>query len=326
MPSTSTLAHRSWLAALLLAALTPACGETVAEMDGPDAATTDTTAPSISSTEPAADATGVAADAKIFVTFSEPMDRASVEAAYASTDLPDTAVAFEWSPDRTVLTITPTAPLEYAEGTGTDPATVTARSYAIQLGTGALDLAGNPLAAPLELSFSTRKRLTASLALHLPLTATYRNSSNDGSANGMRAGDNGADNTYRAYLTFDLSPLPGDLEVEAAQFSARQLPPDGAPYNLGPVMTHHLTFATLNNVGAVQALSLPGVFSADGTVETKSIDVTSQVGDDIANRVERGDRSQYRLQIDQATNSNGVVDRATFDTATFAMTVVYVAE
>ena len=60
-------------------------------------------------------------------------------------------------------------------------------------------------------------------------------------------------------------------------------------------------------------------------MESKSIDVTPQVQEDVALHVERNDRSQFRLQIDTPTNGNGVNDRTIFSRASFLMTLVYTA-
>ena len=274
---------------------------------------------------PADGATGIAADARIFVTFSEPMDPATVAAAYASTDLPLDAVSLAWSPDNTVLTISPDAGLAYAEGVGTDPDAVTARTYTVTIGAGAADYAGNPLTDATTLTFATRRRLSTSVPLDGDLTRVALGGSLLGSSNDVWVGDNAVDNTYRAYLTFDLATMPADVDVEAASFSARQLAPIGAPYNLGAVMVQQISFATFTGFDQLPALSLPGALSMDGTAESKSIDVTSQVGDDLAHRSERGDHSQYRLQIDQATNNDATTDRAVFALGTFEMTIQYVA-
>src|SRR5690606_11161156 len=82
-------ARRSLTTALLLAVAGAGCGSVDTDDDtNPDVDPDDTTAPAIASTEPATGATGVRENEKIHVTFSEPMDQASVEAAYSSADLP----------------------------------------------------------------------------------------------------------------------------------------------------------------------------------------------------------------------------------------------
>lgn len=295
--------------------------------DDPDIDPDDTTAPAVATTQPVADAAGVRSDEQIHVTFSEPMDQASVEAAYASTDLPAGEVTFAWNPDGTVLTITPTSPLAYAEGAGTDPDMVTARTYHITIGAGATDLAGNALPEPMELSFTTRRRLVALFGLDLDLTrVTLGNIAY--AATEIMVGDFTNTAKYRSYLTFDLTTLPASAEVEQAQFQGRQLLTEGTPYSLGNVGVQHLTFTSTLAVtlNAVTPTSLPGAISADPMQGIKMIDVTSQVIDDVAHRAERNDRSQYRLQFDQDTNGDGIADRATFGKNTFVLGVMYVVD
>jgi hypothetical protein len=295
-------------------------------MQGPDQPDNDTTAPAVASTQPATDATGIAANEKIIITFSEPMDPATVEAAYASSDLPADAVTFEWTTDQKVLAITPKQSLVYAEGVGDDPSTVAARTYTLAIGTDAADLAGNTLESAHTLTFATKRRMTTALDLDTSMTRVMLGASLLGSSNDIWIGDNAVNVPYRAFITFDLSPLPADITIESAQFSARQLAPVGSPYNLGPVQANHVTFPTLNGLGSLQAMSIPGTYSTNAASESKSIDVTSQLVDDIAHRATRSDRSQYRLQIDLATNNDGVADRAVFALGTFQMGVIYIAD
>lgn len=321
------LVRRSLTTALLFAVAGVGCASVPANEPNPDVDPNDTTAPAGASTEPAANAIGVRNDEKIHVTFSEPMDQESVEAAYASTDLPAEQVTFAWSPDGKVLTITPTSPLQYAEGTGTDPTTVTAKTYSISIGTDATDLAGNPLAEPIELSFATRRRLLALFGLDLNLTRVTL-ATTSYAATEIFVGDQTNTSTYRSYLTFDLSTLPGDAEVEKAQFQGRQLLTEGAPYAMGAVSVQHLTFTSTlaTALNSTLTISVPGTLSIDATQEIKTVDVTSQVIDDVAHRVERSDRSQYRLQIDQATNGDTTADRATFGKNTFVLGAIYTVE
>ena len=317
---------RSLTTALLLAAAGTGCADDPAA-GGPDIDPDDTTAPAVTSTQPAASASGVPENEKIHVTFSEPMDQASVEAAYTSTDLPAEQVTFAWNPAGTVLTITPASPLEYAEGTGTDPETVTPKTYTITIGAGASDLAGNTLAAPMELSFATRRRLLALFGLDTDLTCvTLANDSYTGTE--IMVGDHMNGATYRSYLTFDLSTLPADAAIEKAQFQGRQHLTEGAPYSMGPINVQHLTYPStaVGTLNATLTMSVPGNLSVDATQEIKTIEVTSQVIDDVANRAARSDRSQYRLQINKATNEDPVTDRATFGKNTFVLGAIYVVD
>lgn len=314
-----------WTTTLILAAAS-GCGTSDDSMQ-PDVDPEDTTPPTVIVTSPSTGATGIAAGENIVVTFSEPMDRATVEAAYHSQQLPSDQVSMAWNAELTQLTISPNQPLAYSAGTGTDPSTVAAFTFAIQIGADAADLAGNPLGTAMDLSFATKRRMTAAFGLDLDFTrVTLTISSLSGTE--IFIGDTSSKNPYRSYLTFDLSSLPADAVIEDAYFDARQLPSDGAPYTIGGVRVEHVTFTAVSAGFLTNAptLSAPGMFSEDGTVGTKSIGVTAQVVDDVANRVERGDRSQYRLLIDQGTNDDDVTDRAVFAKDTFQLSATYVVD
>ncbi len=307
------------VAAIGCADVDPMTGE-----PGPDP---DVASPVVVSSQPAPQATAVASDASIHITFSEPMDRATIEASYQSQLLPLDKVSMSWNADGTVLTIHPDAELIYAGGIGTDPTTVPAQVYAITLGAEAADLSGNVLGAPFELTFATKKRMEAAFTLQSSLTRVRVGGTLLGSSNDIWIGDNAVGSQYRAYLSFDLSALPAGIEIEAAEFSSRQLAPQGLPYQqLGAVMTHHVAYANLTDaMGALPAISQPGAYSMDDG-GPKVLDVTSQVADDIANRTTRGGRTQYRLQMDTPTNGDDVVDKAIFSLATFSMAVTYIAD
>ncbi|MDI6869858.1 MAG: Ig-like domain-containing protein [Bacillota bacterium] len=104
----------------------------------------DSTIPMVVWSNPSSGATGVYRDTKLILRFSEPMYRASVEAAFSLS--PPVSVTFAWSEDQ--LVATPSSPL--AAGT----------TYTLTLGREATDVSGNQLAAPFELSFTTGSSLT----------------------------------------------------------------------------------------------------------------------------------------------------------------------
>ncbi|MGE5553694.1 MAG: Ig-like domain-containing protein [Betaproteobacteria bacterium] len=99
----------------------------------------DSTIPVVLSTTPASGATGVYLDSALVLRFSEPMDRASVEAALRAE--PAVSFKFTWSGNNLIA-----AP---------DPAWSANRPYQVTLGTGARDVTGNQLAAPVTVTFVT---------------------------------------------------------------------------------------------------------------------------------------------------------------------------
>lgn len=119
---------------ILFLLLVVACGGT-GPTPAPDPA------PELVASAPAHGATGVAVDTNIVLTFSEAMDRASVEAALSIT--PAVTCAFTWSSSDTVLTCDPS----------TDLALATA--YTVTVATSATDAGGTALATIATVAFET---------------------------------------------------------------------------------------------------------------------------------------------------------------------------
>jgi hypothetical protein len=317
--------NRFALASSLLSVSLVGCGTTdpkVMDMPDPD----DTTSPSIVSVTPAAGAAGVAADAQIVITFSEAMDRGTVEQAYASQQLPASAVSMAWNDAGDTLTIHPDQPMVLAEGFGNDPTAVAAKAYMLTLAATASDLAGNPLDKSLELGFATQKRMSTTAGIDADLTR-YR-VSNGGVApvgTDLRIGDN-ASLTYRGFVTFDLSKLPSGAQIEEATIAVRQLASVGTPFALGALDAAHITYATVNSVAwNAAALDTMGSLTMDGAAGPRALDVSAAVAEDYDHRIERANHSQYRLEFPTANNGDGDEDTITFATATFELSLVYIA-
>lgn len=99
----------------------------------------DRTPPSVTTATPRG--SNVNTTPAIVITFTEPMDRASVEQAFSIT--PDMNGAFTWSADSRTLTFTPDRTL--------DPST----TYVVFVDSGARDAAGNALSGAYTFSFTT---------------------------------------------------------------------------------------------------------------------------------------------------------------------------
>jgi len=107
---------------------------------------TDITAPTVSSTSPAADATDVAVDTRVSVTFSEAMDSSTITTS--SFTLDSIAGSVSYDSDTYTATFTPDANLD--EST----------TYTATLSTAITDAAGNPLASAYSWSFTTVQTVT----------------------------------------------------------------------------------------------------------------------------------------------------------------------
>ncbi len=101
----------------------------------------DTTAPEILSNTPSNGATGIDTGTNLSLSFSEAMNRSSVEAAFSVN--PAANCLFLWSSDDKLVTCDPTGDLN------------TSTPYTVELAATATDQAGNTLANPFSFSFDT---------------------------------------------------------------------------------------------------------------------------------------------------------------------------
>jgi hypothetical protein len=113
---------------------------------GPGGGTTPDPAPTVESTTPADGATNVSIGSTIAITFSEAMDPATTEAAFAVS--PAVTCTFSWNPADTTVTCDPDADLAADQ------------SYTVTIGAGAESDAGQPLGTAASFSFSTGATVT----------------------------------------------------------------------------------------------------------------------------------------------------------------------
>jgi hypothetical protein len=289
----------------------------------------DTTAPTVVSSTPTKGATGITKDSSIVIAFSEKMDQLSTQAAYQSADLPGVAVTFSWNAEGTELTITPNKPLSYV--TGTNP-TIAAKTYAFSITSTATDLAGNAL-TPFSSSFSTLKAITTSFTGEADRDGTVTNSGFVSTSDTtFLVGDGAANQALRGFLSFDLTFIFGDaVTIERATLSFYKTGFRGSPYTALEDCTPSCTVVgaktNLNHVSygdtlTAEDFSTPSLGDLGGVDDrfkpvsgSLSAEVTSAVRDDFANRATRGNRSQYRLSFPITTNSDGVEDDVSFNTA-----------
>ena len=305
------------LLALACAAALTAC-PTPPAPPSPD----DKTAPTIVSLTPGNGAIGIAADAKIVISFSEAMNKATTELAYQSSDMP--SVTFAWSEGDTKLEIDPVNDLTY---------TPTGKSYDFKLKSAATDLAGNQL-NEISSTFKTFRQLSKILESSATLDGHIRSdgevNSPDCSTTLICIGDSSAvDNAqYKGYLSFNLASLETDGlttsdRIVSANLRVYQFSATGTPYSdlklgsKGLIVEHTsygstLTAADFNN-------DLLGAFPETGqsaAVAWKDFDGGRDfVRNDWDNRATRGNRSQYILYFAKATDGDGVADIARFNSS-----------
>lgn len=203
-------------------------------------------APTVVETTPSDGASGVSADATLVVRFSEPMDEVSVQQAYQSVDIPAGAVTFDWNDMGDEVTITPNAPLEYAEGS--DPASTDALAYAFTITNIAESEMGVPLEDDVVVSFTTLRRIEQTVQRDEDMSGNVADLG--GLSGSGYIGDRSNNDVVRYAVTFDLGELaPGIVELESAQFSAAWTGQTGNPWAGlgGGTVWQHVAYDTLDD-------------------------------------------------------------------------------
>ena len=296
----------------------------------------DVTAPTVLSISPTNGAKGVSATAKIVITFSEAVKQVTAESAFTSNAGP---VAFSWNGAGTVVTITPATPFLYAESTAANAA---AKTYTVTMGTGVQDLAGNYLASAATSTFSTLRRITATLSRALINTYVVTSyvgqapylADNDG---GGLVGDGFANEYNRVFPDFDITPLPVALQsIESAILSINisVINPTGGgdwgtPFTvLGNLVVDHITDVPIKQGSLdLTALARVGALMTNNNVFSgvKTLDVTDSVANDVTFRAARSNHSQYRLQFEKKTDNDSNPDLiAVQPFTTMYMNVTYI--
>jgi len=253
----------------------------------------DTTPPSIVSVSPSDGATGVANNEVVVVTFSEPMDKPSAQAAFQSASLG--AITFNW-PDDMTMEVTPNG-LAYASG----GPTVMANVYDYTVTTVATDLAGNPLPANAMRSFSTLRDVTD----YMPETVETTVEANGTSCETpfvMPVGKwivNTNQKDCRLLLEFDISSIPGNAQVQASSLACGYQNTVGASLS-SQTKLHHVNFDP-NNIAAgwsaapVQTFNNPFSFGTFGPQTTFSENTTAAVVNELSGQ--SPGNIQFRLNV-----------------------------
>lgn len=138
----SSRRHLSWSFVILVSLVLAGCDS----IGGPPQDTTDTTAPTVASTAPLADSTGVATNSRLTVSFSEAMDASTITSdtfTLAGPGATPVGGSVALNADGTTAVFTPASDL------------ATATLYSATLSTGSEDAAGNTLATAFAWTFTT---------------------------------------------------------------------------------------------------------------------------------------------------------------------------
>ena len=262
----------------------------------------DTTRPSVASSLPGAGDSGVARNATIKVTFSEPMDKAATEAAFSITAPTGYGTgAFSWSADGKTMTYDPVPLFTYGD------------AIAWRVTTAAKDLAGNALSQQVSRGFLVTRLSTAVLDSTAAVDGyVWASNTVMNGLSTLAVGDNLDDDTARALLSFDLSGLPSNLtRITSANIYINLTSAAGDPGGLGGLQLERVYYGASLKAGAFDAAAFTGLNDTTslGTNLSPGWKLSAQlafgVGDDWANRASRGARSQFRLRFPKTTYDKG---------------------
>jgi hypothetical protein len=292
-------------------------------------------APRVISTTPGNGAKGVASDVEITVTFSEPMDNETTEAAFHSNELPP--VQLSWRKNNTVLVIQPTAPLVYADVT--DPA-ADAKFYSFSIAGTASDAGRKPMGDERTFVFTTLRHVTHTLAIPAGYgrnidTTRQGAVTNTVACNGqqsveLRAGDSGANSSFEFMIAFDLSSVPtGVTEWHSAHLHLGDLRHSGShvPFGsdrLGPLYSYStrvgLTVASFDfETGNAYR------FATQAAQTEWDVDVVESLQQDYAARADLNNQTKYLFRFKTVTDLDNQESAAVADCDSFGLTLDYLA-
>lgn len=273
----------------------------------------DLTPPTILHFTPENNAIGIARDATITFSFSEPMDKASVESALSISDTAGPIPgSFAWNSASSELKFKPTQILTYGMN-------VTWRVAAT-----AQDKAGNAAVSTSTGTFRVNRIATAQIDFD-PGTSGGLGAPNYGRTafyNGAYLGDDSTNESYRLFLGFRLDSLPNNLtQIHQARVKWWVSSVSGSPFEkfgrllLEPVdvgETIELSWEVIDprTVADYEAQPLAPAMEIPTSVTSTQGDfeVTQWLLRDWADRSIRNKRSQYRLRFEQPSDGNNQRD------------------
>lgn len=251
---------------------------------------------------------GVPRDASLVLTFSEPMNRASVEGALTLTvNGAARATTNTWSASGDRLTVRPTTGFVYGD------------IVSWSLRNAARDLASNALSSPGSRAFTIIRRASVgvvpSAATGYIRTACLLGCSTSVVPNLVVVGDNNSNRPMRSFLSYDLTAaVPSTATaITASVLMLRRRAAYGSPFgptNLGTMALERVSYGLTLETGDFDTPPL----TCDGAVCSTDvfgypdpqgdIGVLKFVRADWAQRASLGGRSQFRMRFANATDGD----------------------
>lgn len=275
----------------------------------------DTTRPTVTSLSPSSGQAGRPYGTNISVTFSEAMDKASAQSAFAISSPSGVTGQFSWSADGRTMTFTPATPFAYGTNVNWSLSGI------------AKDLAGNTLAGDLGATFSIIRQVTVDLPVSLDGSVTYDMTGKGSTVNEyfttytfglsytpLPNGPGGSPLFYpkatRLLMTYDLSSLPVGLTFKSANLYLYLNSYSSEPFTkYGDVIVTAVGYGSSLEGSDYNGGTVYGTATGRPTsVQWNALNVLSLVQDDWNNRGARGTRSQFRVSLnvpeDLPTTSN----------------------
>lgn len=263
----------------------------------------DLTPPTVSSVSPGLGAIGVERTAYVQVSFSEAMDTAATQGAFAcAIGATPVGGSFTWYTHSRVLRFTPAS--DFVNGV---TVSCSVRGGSI----GARDVAGNRLAASYPWTFRV---LRAGAIVAPPIAAldgyVYNTGTTHVTLPSTYVGDTSSNLSARAFFTFSLASLPGETRrITGAVAYLYLIGPVGTPSTLGNLYLEHLDFGpSLSGTDFSLAALSSAVWATPYTAGFHPVSVTSAVQNDFLNRVSRENRVEFRLRFATDVTADGAYD------------------
>lgn len=290
-------------------------GESAAQSVTINIPTKDTVAPTIVSITPSKAAKGVYKDANIVVTFSEPMNKASTQMAFQSTNIGP--VTFSWDATGKKMTINPNNDFQY---------TPNGQTYTYKITTTATDLAGNAIASDQSFKFKTMRELNKILYAEDDWNGYVTGAGKHTNGLNLYVGDTENNISIRSMMTFKTSDLPSVLkytDIISAKLKINVSEIIGDPLrNLRTDKSQRsfflepITYTKPIGIGAYNATvdDEIGFFHPKGNpnkelaVGINESDITKVFRNDWKKRVKNGSKAQYRLAFPKAQDNNNNKD------------------
>lgn len=276
----------------------------------------DTTAPILVDFSPAIGAFGVPKNTPFRLTFSEPMNQASVERAFSIVSPAGiSAGTTTWNASGTEVEFIPATSLPY----GTD--------ITWTLSSEAKDLADNTVGSSM---FGFRVIRMSTVDLGTDTSSVLASPASAVRTSPWTIGDDSSNRPVHGFASFSLQSLSTQraTQVTSAILSWPYVDPGSGLFNaLGRFAVEPVNYGTFINsayitpsVGAPLLLNYQDFGVQSGNTQ---ISVTTMVADAWVDRASRSDRVQFRLKFETGTNNNNTADSLTLSPDNLSLRVSF---